>query len=114
MSDAYAAAGVDQRQADAGVDIFREAYQELPGLARTVRGPVMSTTPGKIVIDGVEETPQGRFFQLRFLQARDPSLVGRPFRARYSESACWLDELELAPPVAADLAAAVTGTPAQP
>lgn len=96
------------------VDIFREAYQELPGLARTVRGPVMSTTPGKVVVDGVEETPQGRFFQLRFLQARNPSLVGRPFRARYSENSCWLDELELDPTVAADLVAAVNGTPAQP
>lgn len=89
------------------VEIFQGAYQALPGLARTVRGPVMSTTSGKVVVDGVEATSQGRFFQLRFLQAREPSLVGRPFHAHYSAGASWLDELQLEPGVPADLAAAV-------
>ncbi|WP_406312554.1 lysine 2,3-aminomutase [Streptosporangium sp. NBC_01639] len=92
-------------------EIFREAYQRLPGLARTVRGPVMSATPGKVAVDGVEETSEGRFFQLRFLQARDPSLVGRPFRARFSSSASWLDDLELDPATDADLTAAVRRHP---
>jgi KamA family protein len=90
-------------------EIFRIAYQKLPGLARTVRGPVLSATPGKVVVDGVEETPQGRFFQLRFLQARDVALVGRPFRAHYSATAAWLDELELDPTTPADIASAVRG-----
>jgi L-lysine 2,3-aminomutase len=88
-----------------GVEIFQAAYRNLPGLARTVRGPVMSATPGKVVVDGVDDTARGRFFRLRFLQARDPDLVGRPFQARYSESAAWLDELELdLPTTAADIA----------
>ncbi|MGW5823154.1 lysine 2,3-aminomutase, partial [Streptomyces noursei] len=90
-------------------EIFADAYRTLPGLARTVRGPVMSATPGKVVVDGVEETPEGAFFRLRMLQARQPSLVGRPFRARYSATAAWLDELELDPATPADLAAAVRG-----
>ncbi|MCK9899585.1 lysine 2,3-aminomutase [Parafrankia colletiae] len=90
-------------------EIFRAGYQTLPGLARTVRGPVLSTRPGKVVVDGVEETPQGRFLQLRFLQARDVSIVGRPFRARYSDTAAWLDELELDAATPADIAAAVRG-----
>ncbi|AGS67026.1 KamA family radical SAM protein [Streptomyces collinus] len=90
-------------------DIFRTAYRTLPGLARTVRGPVMSATPGKVVVDGVEDTPQGSFFRLRMLQARDPALVGRPFRARFSSEAAWLDELELDPATPADIAAAVRG-----
>ena len=89
------------------VQIFREAYQLLPGLARTVRGPVMSTTPGKVLVDGVEDSGFGRFFQLRFVQARDPTLVGRPFRALYSETASWLDELVLDPAIPADIAAEV-------
>ncbi|KUL37868.1 lysine 2,3-aminomutase [Streptomyces sp. NRRL F-4489] len=88
-------------------EIFADAYRTLPGLARTVRGPVMSATPGKVVVDGVEETPEGSFFRLRMLQARQPSLVGRPFRARYSATAAWLDDLELDPATPADLAAAV-------
>jgi L-lysine 2,3-aminomutase len=77
------------------VGIFRDAYRQLPDLARTVRGPVMSTTAGKVTLDGVEETPEGRFFMLRFLQARDSGLVGRPFRARYDAHASWLDDLEI-------------------
>lgn len=92
-------------------EIFRTAYRTLPGLARTVRGPVMSATPGKVLVDGVEETAQGRFFQLRMLQARDPRLVGRPFRAHYSDSAAWLDDLRLAADTPADIAAAVKGSP---
>jgi L-lysine 2,3-aminomutase len=33
-------------------EIFNAAYRSLPGLARTVRGPVMSATPGKVVSTG--------------------------------------------------------------
>ncbi|WP_044379409.1 KamA family radical SAM protein [Streptomyces cyaneogriseus] len=90
-------------------EIFRAAYRTLPGLARTVRGPVMSATPGKVVVDGIEETGRDRWFQLRLLQARDPALVGRPFRARYDADAAWLHELELAPDTPADLYEAVRG-----
>ncbi|MEV5434306.1 lysine 2,3-aminomutase [Streptomyces sp. NPDC052701] len=91
------------------VTIFQDAYRALPGLARTVRGPVMSATPGKVAVDGVVDTPQGRQFQLRMLQARDPRLVGRSFRARYSPDAAWVDALELDPDTPSDLVAAVNG-----
>ncbi|MCQ4081082.1 lysine 2,3-aminomutase [Streptomyces sp. RB6PN25] len=91
------------------VEVFRDAYRTLPGLARTVRGPVMSATPGKIAVDGIEETEQGAFFQLRMLQARTPSLVGRPFRARFCAEAAWIDELQLDPATPPDIAAAVAG-----
>ncbi|WP_432832386.1 KamA family radical SAM protein [Dactylosporangium sp. CA-092794] len=91
--------------------IFTEAYRDLPGLARTVRGPVMSVTAGKVVVDGVEETSQGRFFQLRMLQARTPNLVGRPFRAHYSADAAWIDDLTLHPDTPPDLVAAIHGVP---
>ncbi|WP_378730461.1 KamA family radical SAM protein [Nocardia brasiliensis] len=91
------------------VAIFAEAYRSLPGLARTVRGPVMSATPGKVVVDGVETTADGRHFRLRMLQARDPALVGRPFRACFSDDVGWLDELELAADTPRDLAEAIRG-----
>lgn len=94
-------------------EIFRSAYQTLPGLARTVRGPVMSATPGKMVVDGITDSAEGRFFQLRMLQARDPHLVSRPFRAHYSETAAWLDELRPADDAPTDLATAVRGAPPQ-
>src|SRR5690606_29814359 len=61
------------------VSIFRDAVSQVSGLARTVRGPSMSATPGKVTVDGTAEIGGERVFALRFLQARDPSWVGRPF-----------------------------------
>jgi L-lysine 2,3-aminomutase len=109
-------------------EIFRDAYSRLPGLARTVRGPVMSTTAGKIVVDGVwsdagrssgagagigggadSDSSDDVRLQLRFLQARNPDLVGRPFQARSSADAAWIDDLEPDPDTPAEIAAAVKG-----
>jgi L-lysine 2,3-aminomutase len=74
-------------------EIFNRAVRTLSGLGRTVRGPSMSTTPGKITVDGVARVYGEKVLALRFLQARDPQWVGRPFFARYDESAVWYDEL---------------------
>lgn len=74
-------------------EIFRDAYARVSGLARTVRGPVMSATPGKICVDGVAEVAGEKVFVLRLLQARDPNLVGRPFFARYDPGAEWFTDL---------------------
>lgn len=74
--------------------IFQGALSRVSGLARTVRGPSMSATPGKVVIDGTTVIGGERVFALRFLQARDPSWIGRPFFARYDARAAWLDQLE--------------------
>jgi KamA family protein len=82
-----------------GYEIFRDAYQGVSGLARTVRGPSMSATPGKVCVDGVAEVAGLRVFVLRLIQARDPSLVGTPFFARFDPAATWLTDLE---PVFAD------------
>jgi KamA family protein len=75
-------------------EIFRDAYQNVSGLCRTVRGPSMSATPGKVVVDGIAEVGDNKVFVLRMLQARDPSLVGRPFFARFDPEATWLTDLE--------------------
>jgi L-lysine 2,3-aminomutase len=76
------------------IEIFREAYTRVSGLARTVRGPVMSALPGKVQIDGVAEIAGEKVFQLSFLQARDPSWVRRPFFARYDRNATWFSDLK--------------------
>ena len=73
--------------------IFREAYQQVSGIARTVRGPSMSTNPGKIEIQGVTELNGEKLFMLRFLQGRNPDWVLRPFFAKYDPEAIWLDDL---------------------
>jgi KamA family protein len=77
-----------------GYEIFREAYQGVSGLCRTVRGPSMSATPGKVCVDGVAEIAGMKVFVLRMIQAREPSLVGRPFFARFDPAATWITELE--------------------
>jgi L-lysine 2,3-aminomutase len=77
-----------------GYEIFREAYQGVSGLARTVRGPSMSATPGKVCVDGVTEVAGIKVFVLHMIQARDPRLAGTPFFARFDPAACWLTDLE--------------------
>ncbi|MFD0306396.1 KamA family radical SAM protein [Streptomyces sp. NPDC127119] len=97
------------------VHLFQQAYQRLPGLARTVRGPVMSASAGKIVVDGELSLPHGRFFQCRLVQARDPALVGRPFLMRHDDSAAWIDALRPDDAtVPADIAAALLDDVAGP
>jgi KamA family protein len=75
-------------------EIFRDAYAGVSGLCRSVRGPSMSATPGKVCVDGVADVAGLRVFVLRMLQARDPGLVGRPFFARFDPRATWLTDLE--------------------
>lgn len=74
-------------------EIFTAAYRRVSGLARTVRGPSMSATPGKVKVLGTAEVHGEKVFVLSFEQGRDPAWVGRPFFARYDEEASWLDQL---------------------
>ncbi len=75
-------------------EIFQQAYQQVSGLGRTVRGPSMSAYPGKVEIAGVAEVAGEKVFVLSFLQARNPDLVKRPFFARYDREAIWLNDLK--------------------
>ncbi len=73
--------------------IYRQAIQQVSGLARTARGPSMSADPGKVEIQGVSEVAGEKVFVLRFLQARNPDWVQQPFFARFDPQATWLDQL---------------------
>ncbi len=75
-------------------DIFRNAYQQVSGVCRTVRGPSMSADPGKVQILGISEINDEKVMSLRFLQGRDPDWIGKPFFAEYDEETFWLDELK--------------------
>jgi KamA family protein len=75
-------------------EVFREAYQRVGGLCRTVRGPSMSANPGKVQVLGVSEVNGEKVIQLRFIQGRNPDWVHRPFLASYDENATWLSELK--------------------
>ena len=96
--------------------IFKEAYSNVSGLARSVRGPSMSAFPGKVrilgvmrlrdmmdynILDIVRESagfdllgePDKQFLICDFIQARDPRWVKKPFLAEFDEGASWFDEL---------------------
>ncbi len=75
-------------------DVFRQAYRNVSGLCRTVRGPSMSTTWGKIEVMGKTTIGGQALLALRFIQGRDARWVGRPFFAKYDENASWVDELQ--------------------
>ena len=75
-------------------EIFRNAYKKVSGLGRTVRGPSMSATPGKVQVDGVATVNGEKVLALRFLQGRNPDWVQKPFFAKYDENAIWLDDLK--------------------
>jgi len=74
--------------------IFRSAFRKVSGLARTVRGPSMSATPGKVHVLGVSEINGQKVMALQLLQGRESEWVGVPFFAKYDENAIWLDDLE--------------------
>ena len=96
--------------------IFKEAYSNVSGLARSVRGPSMSAFPGKVrilgvmrlrdmmdynMLDIVRESagfdllgePDKQFLLCDFIQARDPRWVKKPFLAEFDEGASWFDDL---------------------
>ena len=73
--------------------IFSEAYQQVSGLARTVRGPSMSAFPGKVHVLGVRDFGDSSAFILQYLQCRRGELVRQPFMAKFDATATWFDEL---------------------
>ncbi len=77
-----------------GYQLFRDAYASVSGLCRTVRGPSMSATPGKVCVDGIVDLAGEKAFALHMIQARNPDLVGKPFFARFDPAAIWLTDLE--------------------
>ncbi len=97
--------------------IFRTAYRQVSGLARTVRGPSMSCMLGKVRVSGISRIGTEKAISLEVLQGRNPDWVGRSFYAKYDEKATWINDLtpafgedkffyedELAVMTAADLA----------
>ncbi len=73
--------------------IYKEAYENISGLGRTVRGPSMSALPGKVSVEGITEIHGEKVFVLTMLQARNPKWAKRPFFAKFDEKATWMSDL---------------------
>lgn len=74
--------------------IFRQAYQSVSGICRTVRGPSMSCMPGKIQLLGVGEINNEKVMVLRMIQGRNSDWAAMPFFAQYNETSTWYTDLK--------------------
>jgi KamA family protein len=74
--------------------LFREAYQSVSGICRTVRGPSMSCLPGKVQLLGVAEVSGEKTMVFRMIQGRNSDWAARPFFAAYDEKAIWYTDLK--------------------
>ncbi len=74
--------------------VFREAYQTMSGICRTVRGPVMSCLPGKVQVLGTAEIRGEKVLTLRMIQGRNPDWAARPFFSEYDDKATWYSDLK--------------------
>lgn len=74
--------------------LFREAYQSVSGICRSVRGPSMSCLPGKMQILGVNEVGDETVFTMRFIQGRGSDWVAKSFFTRFDENATWYTDLK--------------------
>lgn len=81
------------------LEIYQEAIRSVSGLARTARGPVMSTTGGKILLDGTMKLGSENALVLRVLQSKDPSHTGAISLVTSSPGSQWLNDLR---PIADD------------
>lgn len=74
--------------------IFRETYQSVSGICRTLRGPSMSCLPGKVQILGVADVKDEKVMVFRMIQGRNPNWAARPFFAKYDDKAIWYTDLK--------------------
>lgn len=74
-------------------ELFRQTYQNVSGVCRTLRGPSMSCLPGKVQILGVGNIKDEKVLTFRMIQGRNPDWVARPFFANYDENAVWYTDL---------------------
>lgn len=76
------------------VKIYHQATSCISGIGRTVRGPSMSSNPGKVHVLGTAEIAGEKVFVLKFIQGRNPAWTENPFFAKYDEKASWLNDLK--------------------
>ena len=75
------------------LEIYNDCWRQLSGLGRTLRGPVMSATPGKVMVEDVLDIRGEKVFALRLLQSRNPEWSNQLFFAKYDPHAAWFDQL---------------------
>lgn len=75
--------------------IYQESQKQTSGLAKTLRGPVLTNAPFKLLVNGIMPGRYGKVFVLTYLQAADPDLVGKIIFAKYDEQVACFEDLIL-------------------
>jgi KamA family protein len=76
------------------LQIYQDAQRALSGLAKTLRGPVMTNGPFKILIDGIADIDNEKVFVLKILQSSDANLIGKILFAQHDDTALDFDQLK--------------------
>ena len=76
------------------LEVYNGAFRDVSGLGRTMRGPAMSATPGKVQVLDVMHVNGEKVFALRLLQGRNAEWTNRVFFAAYDPAAVWWDDLK--------------------
>ncbi|MCE2524598.1 MAG: lysine 2,3-aminomutase, partial [Acidimicrobiia bacterium] len=79
------------------LEVYNGAFRDVSGLGRTMRGPSMSATPGKVQVLDIMDVNGEKVFALRMLQGRNADWTNRIFFAAYDPAAVWWDDLKPAP-----------------
>jgi L-lysine 2,3-aminomutase len=77
--------------------LYADAIRTSSSFAKTVTGPTMSASPGKVQILGIVESVEtgSKYFKLQFVRHRDRNRTFKPFLAEYDDKATWFDQLNL-------------------
>ncbi len=81
------------------VDIYKmyqEAIRETGSFSKTVTGPTMSASKGKVQIMGIINNPAdgSRYFMMQYIRHRDYRQTFKPFLMEFDEKATWVDQLK--------------------
>lgn len=75
--------------------IYQEAIKNSGSFAKTVTGPVMSASKGKVQILGIIKNPSDgkKYFMMQYVRHRDYRMTFAPFFMHYDPKATWVDQL---------------------
>lgn len=76
--------------------VYSDAVRESSSFAKTVTGPTMSASPGKVQILGIVDNPENgeKYYNMQFVRNRDSNKTFKPFLMEYDENATWFDQLK--------------------
>ena len=73
---------------------YIKAYRELSGLCKTIRGPVLSTKWGKLIIENICMHKNSKKFILKFINSKEKWKMGKVYYADCALNRYWINAIE--------------------